>query len=257
MIVLVICLVAFAASALTFFSGFGLGTLLMPAFALFFPVEQAVVWTAIVHFLNGLFKVALVGRHANWRIVRRFGLPAIVGALVGSFLLGQLAISSPLFTYSIGELTASGTPVKMVVGVLLLVISIAEWGQTSERFAAKPSYLPVGGLLSGFVGGLSGMQGALRSAFLIRAGLSREAYIGTGVVIAMLIDISRLSVYARNLSAQRTHLDYHVLGAAVLSAFLGAYLANRYLQKVTLALLQRVVASLLIVVAIGLIAGVL
>ena len=33
----VVCLVALGASALTLFSGFGLGTVLMPAFALFFP----------------------------------------------------------------------------------------------------------------------------------------------------------------------------------------------------------------------------
>ena len=38
---LIICLVALAASGLTLFSGFGLGTLLMPAFALFFPVPTA------------------------------------------------------------------------------------------------------------------------------------------------------------------------------------------------------------------------
>jgi uncharacterized membrane protein YfcA len=36
---LVVCAVALLASALTFFSGFGLGTLLLPAFALFFPIE--------------------------------------------------------------------------------------------------------------------------------------------------------------------------------------------------------------------------
>jgi len=73
----------------------------------------------------------------------------------------------------------------------------------------------------------------------------------------MLIDISRLSVYLRNLSAQQANLDYRLLGAAVLSAFLGAYLANRYLKKVTLEVLQRVVAILLVLVAVGLIAGVL
>jgi len=47
----VIALVAFTASLLTFFSGFGLGTLLTPAFALFFPINLAVALTAIVHFL--------------------------------------------------------------------------------------------------------------------------------------------------------------------------------------------------------------
>ena len=33
---------------------------------------------------------------------------------------------------------------------------------------------------SGFFGGLSGMQGALRSAFLARAGLSKEAFVASG-----------------------------------------------------------------------------
>jgi len=42
MIYVVVMTVAFIASGLTFFSGFGLGTLLLPAFALFFPAEHAV-----------------------------------------------------------------------------------------------------------------------------------------------------------------------------------------------------------------------
>ena len=47
---LIICLVALFGSALTFFSGFGLGTILVPVFALFFPIELAIALTAIVHF---------------------------------------------------------------------------------------------------------------------------------------------------------------------------------------------------------------
>lgn len=46
---LIVCMVAFVASGLTFVSGFGLGTLLLPAFALFFPAEHAVALTAVVH----------------------------------------------------------------------------------------------------------------------------------------------------------------------------------------------------------------
>ena len=88
---LVVCSVAFVASGLTLFSGFGLGTLLLPAFALCFPVEQAVALTAVVHFLNNLFKLALVGRHADRRAVLWFGVPAIGAALVG--LAGAAASS--------------------------------------------------------------------------------------------------------------------------------------------------------------------
>ena len=62
---LLICIVALLASGLTLFSGFGLGTLLLPAFALFFPVPAAIAMTALVHFANNLFKLALLGRHGT------------------------------------------------------------------------------------------------------------------------------------------------------------------------------------------------
>jgi len=62
-------------------------------------------------------------------------------------------------------------------------------------------YLPLGGVLSGFFGGLSGHQGALRSAFLIRCGLSQEAFVATGIVAACLVDLARLAVYARHLAS--------------------------------------------------------
>lgn len=48
--------------------------------------------------------------------------------------------------------------------------------------------------MSGFFGGLSGNQGAFRSAFLIKAGLSKDAYIATGVVAAVIVDLTRLGI---------------------------------------------------------------
>jgi hypothetical protein len=62
-----VCLAAFGTAVLTLFSGFGLGSLLLPVFALFFPLESAVAVTAIVHLCNNLFKVGLLGRHAKRR----------------------------------------------------------------------------------------------------------------------------------------------------------------------------------------------
>ncbi len=62
---LLICLAAFLASGLTLFSGFGLGTLLLPVMVLFFPIDLAIALTAVVHALNNLFKCWLLGRHAD------------------------------------------------------------------------------------------------------------------------------------------------------------------------------------------------
>ena len=81
---LAVALAALFAAGLTLYSGFGLGTLLLPVFALFFPAELAVVATALVHGANNVFKVSQLGRHADREVVLKFGLPAILAAPVGS-----------------------------------------------------------------------------------------------------------------------------------------------------------------------------
>ena len=64
---LIICSVAFIISGLTLFSGFGLGTVLMPVFAIFFPVYIAISLTAIVHLFNNMFKFFLRRHSASSR----------------------------------------------------------------------------------------------------------------------------------------------------------------------------------------------
>ena len=49
---ILIAIVALFSSILTFFSGFGLGTLLLPVFALFFSIEIAIGLTGVVHLLG-------------------------------------------------------------------------------------------------------------------------------------------------------------------------------------------------------------
>lgn len=73
---IVVSLAALFAAGLTLYSGFGLGTLLLPVFALFFPAEVAVVATAMVHGANNVFKVSLLGRQADREVVPC--LPSVV-----------------------------------------------------------------------------------------------------------------------------------------------------------------------------------
>ncbi len=248
---------AFLASGLTFFSGFGLGTLLLPAFALFYPIEQAIALTAIVHFLNGLFKLMLVGRFANKDILLRFGLPALLASFIGAWALVGLANAGSLFEYTAFGHSFSVAPASFAIGVLLLLFALVELIPALTEFSFPPRYLTVGGFMTGFFGGLSGMQGAMRSAFLARAGLSKEAYIATGAVIATLIDVSRIGVYFPNFLTQSENLDYVLVGAAVFSAFAGAYLGNRFLKKITMRFVQRIVAILLFLISLGLMSGAL
>jgi uncharacterized membrane protein YfcA len=237
--VIIICLTAFAASLLTFFSGFGLGTILLPVMAIFFPVDVAVAMTGVVHLLNNLFKVTLVGRHAAWRVVWRFGLPAIVAAFLGARLLFVLPY------------------IKQIVAIVMIVFAVVEFLPRFKKLQFDIKWLPLGGVISGFFGGLSGHQGAFRSAFLIRAGLSKEAFIATGVMIACAIDVTRLSVYASHFTQDKFQQNTVVLGAATASAFVGAYLGNRLLKKITFEALQIGVAIMIILLAIALGVGII
>lgn len=254
---LVVCLAALSASALTLFSGFGLGTLLMPVIALFFPLELAIAMTAIVHLANNLFKIGLLGRKADASILLKFGLPAIAAAFVGAALLTYLGAINPIYEYHAFGNNRQVSLLKLVIGVLIVSFAILELSPTFSKAALDRKWLPLGGLISGFFGGLSGHQGALRSMFLIKAGLEKEAFVATGVVLAVLVDIARMVIYGADLSVHDRAIDWPLVTAACLSAFTGAYVGAKVLQKVTFRSVQLMVSALLIVVGTGLIMGVL
>lgn len=253
----VIAAVAFSASALTFVSGFGLGTLLMPVMAAFMPLERAIALTGVVHFLNSVFKLSLVGRQAAWPIVVRFGLPALAASLVGAWWLVRMAGQPPLFTYELAGRTCTVTTTRLIIATLLLAFVLMEWVPRWRTLSFPPAYVPIGGVLSGLAGGVSGMQGALRSAFLARTGLSRDAFVATGVAIACLIDVSRVGVYSTSFARHRADLDMRVLAVAIAAAFAGALLGRRYLERMTMDGVRHVIAVLLLVMGVAMGAGVL
>lgn len=258
---LVVCGTAVVVSGLTLFSGFGLGTVLMPAFALFFPIPLAVAATAVVHLANNLFKVFLVGRNADWQVVARFALPAALAALIGAFLLAAFEPSSSLWSYRIGGRIHEGTPLKLIIGLLIIAFAFFELLPRFQNLTFDRRYLPLGGILSGFFGGLSGHQGALRSAFLIKSGLAKEAFIGTGTVSAVIVDITRLGAYGATLYAAKFgEIPEELTGlllAAALAAFLGAFVGTRLMKKVTLRAIQFIVGVMLILVGAGMALGLL
>ena len=256
---LLVIVVAFGAAALTLFSGFGLGTLLLPAFAVTFPPQIAVAATAVVHLANNLFKLVLLGRHAELGVVLRFALPAILASIVGALALQQLAHGAPLHTWSWFRITHQVTPVGLTIGTLIVAIALFELHPRAQNLTFPRRALPLGGALSGFLGGLSGHQGALRSAFLVQLGLTRDAFLATGVVCAVCIDVARLMVYGtaqiREHFATLGELGPDV-GAGILAAFCGSYFGSKLVKKVTMKGIQRVVGVMLVLIGTAMAAGI-
>lgn len=253
--IIIISLAAFLIAILTFFSGFGLGTILTPVFMIFFPVDLAIALTGIVHFFNNVFKLFLVGKKADKQVLLRFGIPAVIAAIAGAWLLLNITDLDPLFSYRVNGKRIEVYPVKFIISVLLIFFAILDLIPFLNKLKFGKKHMPIGGALSGFFGGLSGNQGALRSAFLIKVGLTKEAFIATTVVISCFVDFTRLAVYATRFTKAGLEENLTLVLSATLSGIAGAYLGNKLLKKVTLKFIQTLVAVMLILVSIGLGAG--
>jgi uncharacterized membrane protein YfcA len=145
----------------------------------------------------------------------------------------------------------------MVIAALILIFAIVELTSSFEKLSFDPKFIPIGGALSGFFGGLSGHQGALRAAFLSRAGLQKEVFIGSMVVSAVVVDISRLIVYGstfftRDFEILKSQGGFELVLAGSLAAFLGAFIGSRLLKKITMRVIQTIVGFMLLVLAIAL-----
>lgn len=253
---ILVALFAAFVSTLTLFSGFGLGTLLLPAFALFLPVEAAVAATAVVHLANNLFKGALLRHDVDWRVALRFGLPAIAAALPGALLLEAMSVQDPLFDYSLNGETIRVAPQELVLGSLILLFAFIEMAGVDRWLAMPPKWLPLGGALSGFFGGLSGHQGAMRAVFLAPLGLTAAAFAATQALVAIGVDVTRLLVYGAADVGQG--LDSRIVPlviAGIAGALAGALLGRRLLPHVTFTAVRRVTGALLFVTGAGLASG--
>ncbi|MGH8490132.1 MAG: TSUP family transporter [Gammaproteobacteria bacterium] len=185
----------------------------------------------------------------------RFSIPAALAAVVGAGLLSWFDRLPVLLRYSLGGGMHEITVVKAVIGVLIIAFALLELSPRFQALVLPPRYLFCGGLLSGFFGGLSG---AFRSAFLIKAGLSKEAFVATGVVSAVIVDAVRLVVYGVTFLAEHFARSQELIIPVVVGtacAFIGAVLGKRLLRKITLRAVQVVVAVMMLLVGGGLATG--
>jgi uncharacterized protein len=151
--ILIISLAAFFVAILTFFSGFGLGTILTPIFMIFFPVELAIALTGVVHFFNNIFKIILVGKNANREVLMRFGIPAVLAAFFGAWLLLNITDLQPLFSYEMFGRTFEVFPLKLIISILLIIFALFDLIPWFNNLQFGKNKLAIGGVLSGFLAG--------------------------------------------------------------------------------------------------------
>ena len=164
------------AAALTVPAGFGLATMTTPLFLLWFEPHQAIAGVAIVHGAHNAMKSRMLRDHIDSDALRRFGWALLLGALIGAAL--QTVIPSD--------------PLLLLVGVALIVLPALKLSESWTSIRLPEAEDRVGGFGSGFMGGLTGHQGALRAMFLRQRLPDKTEYAATAAVLALVVDLTRI-----------------------------------------------------------------
>ena len=110
----------------------------------------------------------------------------------------------------------------------------------------------LGGSLSGFLAGLIGMGGAIRSSFLVAFNLPKEVYVGTSAMIAVVIDLTRIPTYLFT-RAVEWNPDFMLIPLLVLSAYLGVRVGKILLAKINQETFRRIVSVALLLAGLKII----
>lgn len=203
------------AAALTVPAGFGLATMVTPVMLVLLPEPHlAIATVAVIHAAHNGWKLVLLKNNVDFTAVKRYGWAMILGALIGAFLSTSI----------------NPKPLLIVVGVALIVLPILSITERWTTYRLPEAEDRWGGFGSGFMGGLTGHQGALRAMFLQRRLPDKTAYAATAALLALIVDLSRLPVYL--ISDGAGLVEYLPLVAgSVFSAIAGVHLGKRWLQK--------------------------
>jgi uncharacterized membrane protein YfcA len=181
----------------------------------------------------------------------------MISAFIGAFFLNKLSLkNNTLYTYQLFDNQFHITLLNLIVGCLIILFSIAEVSKKISAISFDQKYLIPGGILSGFFGGLSGHQGAIRSAFLLRLNFDKKVYIATGVFVACLVDVTRLFLYNSKMNVLNGDSNYQLLLLAVLSAFVGAFIGNKLFVKTSIAFFKWFVAAFMFSMGILILSGI-
>ncbi len=197
------------AAALTVPAGFGLATMTTPLFLLWFEPHQAIAGVAIVHGAHNAMKSRMLRDHIDSDALRRFGWALLLGALIGAAL--QTVIPSD--------------PLLLLVGVALIVLPALKLSESWTSIRLPEAEDRVGGFGSGFMGGLTGHQGALRAMFLRQRLPDKTEYAATAAVLALVVDLTRIPIYLWNDTSVLFSQSLLLIGF-VISALVGAQIGR-------------------------------
>ncbi len=210
-------------------SGFsGLGTVGLVVMALVLPARESTGVLLTILIGADVFAVRAFHRHADWRMIVRLLPPALVGIVVGWWLMPRVpdAAFRPLLGGLILALTA------------LLLVQRARPG-ISGALAAHRGLAWLAGGMGGATTMLANAAGPVMSLYLLACRLPKLAFVGTSAWFFFVVNLTKVpfSVQLGLITRDSLLLTVALLPAVALGAFCGRWLLGRINQRLFEALL--------------------
>jgi uncharacterized membrane protein YfcA len=230
-----LCVLTFIAAGIGTATGFGTSTVMIPVMTVFVPLPVALLFVGIIHLCGDIWKVLLFKRGFDWKLILGFGLSGIVASYLGarlSFVAGDL-------------------PLKRILGAFLLAYVGFLFLKRQWALPKNSSTAVCGGALSGIFAGFFGVGGAVRGAFLTAFNLPKNVYIFTSGLIALFIDVTRVTQYIWGGTRLESSFFYALIFCIPIS-FLAAFITKKFLDKLPQKFFRIFVGVFLALVAIKL-----
>ena len=146
--------------------------------------------------------------------IKRYGIWLVIGAIIGAILQNMVPQD----------------PLLLVIGIFLIILPIMTISERWTGYKIPEANDRIGGFGSGFMGGLSGHQGALRAMFLSRRLTNKMSFAATASVLALCVDLTRIPIY---LYYRPDEIWEHLqlTGLLVLAALIGVRVGKKWLLK--------------------------
>jgi hypothetical protein len=215
-------------------SGFGIGSVLTPVLAYTVDTRLAIAAVSVPHLIGTAQRFWMMRREIDRRLLLEFGLTSAAGGLVGALMHGQL----------------NNRGLTAVFGFLLVFTAVAELTGWMRRVHWGRSFGWVAGGLSGFLGGLVGNQGSIRTAGLLAYKVSPRAFVATATAVALIVDGARMPVYMVRQGGEVARL-WPLLAVATGAVIIGTIVGTRILPRLPEKTFRRAVAVLLAILGVS------
>jgi len=203
--------------------------------AYWYPARLAVAAVSMPHLVATAYRLWLVRQHVDLSVLRSFGLMSAVGGLTGAVVQAWL-VSRYL---------------EILLAALLVFVGVGGWLGYTKKMRFTGIWAWIAGAISGFLGGLVGNQGGLRSGAMLGLGVPRDAFIATATATGVIVDLARMPVYVATQWRELQTIALPII-AMTTGVLVGTITGIGLLRKVPEKWFTRVVSALLVCLGVWL-----